>query len=149
VVVDSKDIGQAWSDFKPVAHLWAAYYLIHRRADPRVPPEEFFEASFLDSLPSPIPTYPDEPWIDFPSLPLYPVNPIDDLPSFLALAESFRYFGLTHIPRPQKLPLLSPEDMWTVPAGFPLLPISLELELPSLSVWEKTALEKYQAPKRV
>ena len=98
-------INKAWSTYKPVAHLWAAWRVVtdaffHEQG---IPPTStgFCTEAFTED---------QNRWFG------------NDFPSFLALAELFREFGVSHIsvrlrdPRPT----LPPDETWSCRGHIPL-----------------------------
>jgi len=85
-----RHLHRIWKDYRPVAHLWAAWGLSTIQYKDGEP-----EKTFLDSLPV-------------------------FLPQFLSLAEGFRRFGLTFYPHGQATPVLPPRETWMFPSALQL-----------------------------
>jgi len=81
-----------WDKMKPSIHLWAALYVILQTTDDLVPFDDFHE--------------------------FFPFG-FENLPVFLSLAEKFRVFGLKYCPRDKKKPLLTENEVYSIPNGFP------------------------------
>jgi hypothetical protein len=113
----------AWSPYKPVAHLWTAHNILS------LPTGKSFEEK----------SSPTRSWFE-------------DRPAFeefLALAEDFRDFGEKHVPHGRAtasaergpMPTLLPTETWRVPDNVSLPPI--DLSVPPISVpWYQQALTK-------
>jgi len=110
---NEKFIRQAWSDFKSVSHLWAAFGIWSSNGAPsELSP--FLPRSFL---------------------------------RFISLAEKFRKFGTTHLPRAKKEYTLAEQETWFPPKNFKI--IDFEFEITPLTPKELEVLEEYRAPKKL
>gem|GEM_PF-5002746 len=111
-------IRQCWEDFKPVAHLWAAYRVWQFNDDPegREGPESF----------SPF--------------------QMDSLRPFLALSEKLADLGAAHVAHGRREPTLAPDQLWRVPERIQLPDVTFTI--PSLAGWIADALKRYKAPSR-
>jgi hypothetical protein len=116
---------EIWNNYKSVAHLWAAVQLL-RGKDPlrllrgKVIPQ-------WGGLTSP-----------------------QGFQLFLAYAEFWRHFGITHIAVPthrhDPAPVVSDVETWTVPAGFALPPV--DFPVPALPDPVKAGLDEEEEQKR-
>lgn len=117
-----------WKRFKPVAHLWAAYCFV-----------EAWRASDLEWGPVPTEYTPQSAW--------WFQNPavIDRWQRILAVATSFRKFGLTYVPENSKETLLDPNDtaLIQVPDNW-----SLTVPIPHVAPHLLKLLKSYRAPKK-
>ena len=96
-------IRNAWATYKSVAHLWAAK---------RGVADYFFSEKGLSQEPAAFLT-PEFQEYNF-------TRCYDELPIFLAMAECFRQFGIQHVPRGQKSPILPPDETWSCAGAIPL-----------------------------
>jgi hypothetical protein len=110
---NEKFISEAWSNFKTVSHLWAAFFAWETM---------------------------DKPQKDTP----FPVTQIFE---FISLAENFRNFGTTYLPRGQKTPILLNKQTWFPPRGFK--PFDFQFEILPLYPDELEVLREYRAPKKI
>jgi hypothetical protein len=101
----------AWAQYHPVAHLWAAA---------RVTEDSFFmKRGMRPNLAAYLALSPE---LEKERLRQF----FDDFPLFLAMAEAFRQFGIDHIPkRGIKVPLLSPNETWSCEGTVPLPAIQI------------------------
>ena len=127
-----KSIVDAWSRFKPVAHLWAAYNLYPSVEDIFV--DWAFEAAEAKGIPVSQALESDEGMRALEEAAnaigeLFAFTEIDCLPLFLAIAEKLRRDGEQHFAPGQEIrqrPLLDASEMWRAPEGIfmPEPPIS-------------------------
>lgn len=111
-----KDIWNFWTAYKSVSPFWAAKRVI-------------FDSLHTDTTPS-----------------QFQENISNDIPTFLAIADYFRQFGIRHIPQNQTSPILNPNETWSFRGSIPLP--SVEVLIPQLTTPEMEWLAKYRAPKR-
>jgi hypothetical protein len=111
----------AWSRFKPIAHLCAAFQIAKDQAES--PPDDI-----------PVPTF---------------CNTTEELLQFLGVAEALRYEGERHSPligrgnaKGSSVPTLDPASSWRTPPDLVLPNISLGV--PPLTDWTKKALAEYR-----
>ena len=114
-----RGIQQAWSEYKPVVHLWAALLALLRREKSR-------SAFAVDAL------------LSFFT---------ESLPEFLAVAEYFLRFGADFHSRGQRKPLLTRSEVWHLPQGVSLPPF--DITLPPLADQTIKILQEYCAPIRL
>jgi hypothetical protein len=112
ISISERFIRKAWSDFKLVSPLWAAYGY----------------------------------WIGWKKLPSCSPFFLEGIPRFFSLANNFREFGTTHVPRASKIPTLLPQETWLPPKKIKIIDFLLE-PFP-LSSKELKVLDNYQAPIR-
>ena len=116
-------INRAWMTYKPVAHLWAAWRVVtdaffHEQG---IPPTSagFCTEAFAED---------QNRWFG------------NDFPSFLALAEFFREFGVSHISAHQRdpKPTLPPNETWSCRGRIPLP--AIQQVIPPLTEREQAIL---------
>ena len=106
---------EAWSKFKPVAHLWAAFRLW--QGDLKQDP------SF--------------------ALLLENADNGENFLNFLSVAEALREKAERFVAQGQKGPILSPDETWRAPSDLTLKPV--QLGIPDLTDWAKERLSEYRA----
>jgi hypothetical protein len=113
----------AWTPYKPVAHLWTAYNILSLPIGEGIEEELFPPGSWFQDKPA--------------------------FEEFLAIAEDFRNFGERHVPHGRAkasaergpMPLLLPIETWRVPDHV-ILP-HIDVSVPPISVpWYLQALTK-------
>ena len=113
-----REIQKAWSEYKPVVHLWAAVFALRfREKNPSAFDADMLRSFFTESL-----------------------------PEFLAAAEYFLRFGANFYSHGQRKPLLTRSEVWHLPQGFSLPPF--DITLPPLADQTIKILQKYCAPIR-
>jgi hypothetical protein len=123
-------IRNTWAIYKCVAHLWAAE---------RVVADSFFSEKGLSQEPA---TFLTREFQEYTFSQCY-----NDLPTFLAMAEAFRQFGIHHVPRSQKVPILPPDETWSCMGTIPLP--AIEIPVPPLTELAQDWLAQYRAPIRL
>lgn len=114
-----REIQKAWSEYKPVAHLWAALFALQlRQKDPYVFDDDVVRSFFIESL-----------------------------PEFLAAAECFLRFGANFYSHGQRKPLLTRSEVWHLPRGVSLPPF--DVTLPPIADQTIKILQEYRAPRRL
>ena len=114
-----REIQGAWSEYKPVAHLWAALMALQlREKNPYEFDPDVVRSFFTESL-----------------------------PEFLAAAEYLLRFGADFHSRGQRKPLLTRSEVWHLPQGLSLPPF--DITLPPLEDETIKILQKYRAPIRL
>ena len=114
-----REIQKAWSEYKPVVHLWAALFALSFREKNRATFDVDVLRSFFTEL----------------------------LPDFLAAAEHFLRFGADFHSPGQRKPLLTCSEVWQLPQGVSLPPF--DITLPPLADQTFKILQKYRAPIRL
>ena len=115
-----RSILAAWKDYKPAAHLWAAF--------------RTWQFYYGDSSGH----GPDKPGPDWCNLFLP-----EGLLGFLGYAEIFRRIGTTLYAHGQSEPVLEPRETWQLPHSIKLP--NVPLAVPSLEDWALDALKAYRA----
>jgi hypothetical protein len=87
-----------WKKYKPVAHLWAAYQILHRDYE-ETDPARFLNLAFMSI----------------------------ELPELLAVAEICRRFGTQFKPLNTNKPLLDPAESWRCPKGLQLTDLAITI----------------------
>ena len=114
-----REIQKAWSEYKPVVHLWAAVFALRfREKNPSAFDADMLRSFFTESL-----------------------------PEFLAAAEYFLRFGTNFYSHGQRKPLLTRSEVWHLPQGVSLPPF--DITLPPLADHTIKILQEYCAPKRI
>lgn len=118
-----KDLMQAWSTLRPVAHFWSALMILGEA-------DKYggFAAAALS--------------LD-PDLPASLIRDPETLRLVLGLSENMRLWGEAHRTR-GGLTTLRPDETWRIPSG--LASVCATLVMPPLSAMERLALAKYEAP---
>ncbi len=108
-------IRQAWERYRPATPLWAAFLAWHaapRRERPGYAPDFF--APFQ----------------------------LENLPTFLAIAEVYRRLGIKLYAHGRTEPILDPAETWQPPPDLQLP--NVRVTIPSLEDWEAKTVEEYQ-----
>ena len=111
---------KAWSPYKTVAHFWAAYNVMRN---------QYMERDAEGVIVPPV-----DRWFE----------DTDAFLKFLAIAENFRRFGESYIPRPAAEPVLAAHSTWRVPEHVHLPDVG-PFEPPPLLPEIRDALKSYRA----
>jgi hypothetical protein len=113
-------LNEAWDQFQPVAHLWAARFVLRTWPVPDVLLDLERDLAALHRLKGALPS-------QWQADTLFLVH---HGPHLLALAKALQDFGLGYVPRHAHKPILDPEGFWTL-ADLPAWPVHLpEVTLP-------------------